>query len=210
VSIVRSNLSKRIYSEIVKRATTVSPTLEAAVKIVGPVAIPNRRKQTLVYFLSRAVVGQQLSTVAARTIWDRVETAAKESKQEVPDFFLDRNSDTIRACGVSANKTKALLEIHRSYKSGQLRERELRRMNNDIRTQVLMEIWGVGPWTCDMASIFFFRCPDIWPVGDGAVQKAFKSLIGRRKPEIAAARFSPYRSYLALMMWRWVDTSPEQ
>ena len=31
-------------------------------------------------------------TVAARTIWDRVETAAKESKQEVPDFFLDRNS----------------------------------------------------------------------------------------------------------------------
>ena len=102
-------------------------------------------------------------------------------------------------------KTKAQLEIHRSYKSGQLHEHELSRLSDNARAQTLMNIWGIGPWTCDMTAIFFFGSQDVWPLEDGAVQKAFKGLIGRRQPERTASHFSPYRSYLALMMWQWVD-----
>ena len=59
-----------------------------------------------------------------------------------------------------------------------------------------------------MALIFYFHLPDVWPEGDVAVQRTFKRLIGRRKPKKAVARFAPYRSYLALSMWRLVDASP--
>ena len=59
-----------------------------------------------------------------------------------------------------------------------------------------------------MLSIFYFRDNDIWPEGDLAVQRVFKRYIGRRKPAKAAALFAPYRSLLALYMWKLVNGVP--
>ncbi len=53
-----------------------------------------------------------------------------------------------------------------------------------------------------MMAIFYFHEPDIWPEGDLAVQRGFRSYIGRRKPAKAALLFAPNRSLLALYMWR--------
>ncbi|HUZ72534.1 MAG TPA: hypothetical protein VMU87_06085 [Stellaceae bacterium] len=55
-----------------------------------------------------------------------------------------------------------------------------------------------------MLAIFYCRETDIWPVGDLAVQRVFRDYIGRRRPAKAAARFAPYRSVLALYMWRMI------
>mgnify|MGYP003758898645 FL=1 len=78
-------------------------------------------------------------------------------------------------------------------------------MDHTERSARLLSIWGIGPWTCDMASIFFFKDEDIWPEGDISVQNTFRRYIGRKKPTLAAARFAPHRSYLAMYMWRILD-----
>jgi DNA-3-methyladenine glycosylase II len=75
---------------------------------------------------------------------------------------------------------------------------------HDSRSESLCAIWGIGQWTCDMMALFYYREPDIWPEGDLAVQRVFRSYIGRRKPARAAALFAPHRSLLALYMWRLV------
>ena len=59
-----------------------------------------------------------------------------------------------------------------------------------------------------MVSIFYCRDQDVWPASDASVQRTFAGFIGRRRPEEAASRFAPYRSILALHMWRLLDGPP--
>lgn len=79
-------------------------------------------------------------------------------------------------------------------------------MQSFERSEHLQSIWGIGPWTADMASIFYYQDPDVWPEGDMAVQKAFARFTDGVFTAIDVANlFSPHRSYLALYMWRIVD-----
>ena len=194
----------RAHERLLDCARPLSGPLADAIKTVGPVGPPKTNGQGLGHFLSRAIVGQQLSAKAARSIWARVTAAANEANVGVTELAEDF-SVGLRECGLSASKVKSLQSIRSAEREGLLCEGHLRKMTPGEIVQRLMTIRGVGPWTCDMAQIFYFSLPDIWPEGDVAVQRTFASLIGRRSPNKAAAKFSPYRSYLALSMWRIVD-----
>ena len=93
-----------------------------------------------------------------------------------------------------------MLGIHEAAAAGALAG--LAALDHAARSERLCRIWGIGPWSCDMLAIFYCRDLDVWPEGDLAVQRVFRSYIGRRKPAKAAAAFAPYRSVLALYMWR--------
>ena len=159
-------------------------------------------------FLGRAVVGQQLSTKAARTIWSRVEAAALAAGVGISEFFEEANVVALRSCGLSANKVKSVLAIRAAERAGTLDSPAIHAMDHLARSEHLAQIHGIGQWTCDMASIFYCHDPDVWPEGDLAVQRVFARYIGRRKPARAAANFAPHRSLLALYMWRLVDAVP--
>ena len=199
-----------IHTRCLDIAAGISSPLYDALKAVGPITIPNRAQHGLGYFLSRVVVGQQLSIHAARSIWTRIEDAATRAGNTIPHFFDLDCVDVLRTCGVSRNKIKALQCIRAADGEGRLDVDMLRDQDAVDRTEQLLGIWGVGPWTCDMASMFYFKSPDIWPVGDVTVQKTFARLIGRRNLTRAAEKFSPYRSYLALAMWEIVDAPPDR
>lgn len=200
----QSGEAARAHQTLLACARGLSRPLADAIERVGPVSPPQRDGQGIGRFLSRAIVGQQLSAQAARSIWARVTSAASQANLEILEF-AEEFPDDLRACGLSANKVKSLQSIRSAEREGLLREDHLQQLKHDEKVLTLMTIRGVGPWTCDMALIFYFRLPDIWPEGDVAVQRTFASLIGRRSPKKAAAKFSPYRSYLALSMWRMVD-----
>lgn len=198
-----------IHEQFITTARDLSPALAEAIKAVGPLSLAKPKGGSLGYFLSRAIVGQQLSTKAAGSIWRRVEAAASSGKCDIPDFFDDRCFDTIRGCGVSRSKVKALQGICQAQRADKLCGKTLAAMDHDERSEKLLELWGVGQWTCDMASIFFCRCPDVWPEGDVTVQSNFGRLIGRRKASKTAKHFAPHRSYLALAMWQIADARPQ-
>ncbi len=198
-----------IHRHIVTIADDVSARLAEALRDVGPVTLQDRSRYGIAYFLSRAVVGQQLSTKAARSIWRRVTSAASADGPSVTGFFTSANAEQLHQCGVSRAKVTALCGIFEAERAGRLSSETLSALDRSERERQLSRLIGIGPWTCDMASIFFYCCPDIWPEGDVAVQRTFRRLVGRRKPEPAARRFAPYRSYLALSMWRVVDGQPD-
>ena len=174
--------------------------------------MPERRRLGLTYFLGRAVVGRQLSTLAARSIWARVERAVRAHDSSIPEFFCEQNKKRLRECGISNAKVQALIAIRAAHEAGNLSVRRLRNMSHIERSAHLCEIWGVGQWTADMTSIFYFGDPDVWPEGDGGVHRAFCLLTGRRSKvshaKIAGA-FAPYRLFLAQYMWRILD-QPKQ
>ncbi len=191
----------------VRRAAEFSPSLRREIAEIGPLTLPERRRRGLSHFLARAVIGQQLSTAVAKSIWRRIEGAAQDGAQSIPGFFRDDNAPALRQCGVSGNKVRALCAIREARELGLLSARRLQRLEVEERSRRLQEIRGVGPWTADMVNIFYFRDPDIWPQGDLAVRKTFMHFVeeanGLNSAQ-AAALFVPHRSFLALYMWRIV------
>lgn len=200
-----------IHQRFVGIAGDVSEPLVRAIETVGPRRFPDRGHVPLAHFLARAVVGQQLSTKAARSIWTRIEQAAAAAGISLPEFFDGDRHEVLRRCGVSRSKIRALGEIRTAHRDGRLDGEYLRRLDHAGITQELSSLWGVGQWTCDMVALFYCGCPDVWPRQDVTVQKTFSRLIGpRRKPEKWAARFTPHRSWLALYMWGLVDAVPDE
>lgn len=200
-----------VHRRFMEIAEAVSEPLVQAIETLGPREFPDRGSMPLAHFLARAVVGQQLSTRAARSIWSRVEQAATEAAMPLPELFAGEQYEVLRQCGISRNKIRALGEIRAAHLDGRLDGERLRRLDHAAITRELSSLWGVGQWTCDMAALFYCRCADVWPRQDVTVQKTFARLIGRRrKPDKWAARFAPHRSWLALYMWGLVDAVPDE
>ena len=191
---------------MLERARSVSTPLHEAIALVGPVSSRRRRRLSIENFLARTIIGQQVSAAAARSIWVRVSDAARVARVDAPTL-AQRCVDQLLACGVSRNKARALQSVYEASRSGRLSETLLRQQEPSDRVATLLAIRGVGPWTCDMTLLFHYHLPDIWPEGDAAVQRTFQLLIGRRSPRRAAKIFIPYRSSLALSMWRHVELS---
>jgi DNA-3-methyladenine glycosylase II len=189
-----------LHHRFVATAATLSPALARDLAACGPVSHPERADHGPGAFLARAVVGQQISAAAARGIWGRIEDRARAEGASVADFLARAGEADLRACGLSRNKAKAVLHIHAAEAAQAIAA--LGALDHAGRCERLRAIWGIGPWTCDMMAIFYYREPDIWPAGDLAVQRVFRSYLGRRRPAKAAALFAPNRSLLALYMWR--------
>ncbi len=204
-------MTPKLHREFLKLAGDFSPDLQLHMRRLGPLEIPSRKHLGLPHFLARVIIGQQLSTKAAHTIWSRIKAAARQADQRIPQYFCPQNADALRACGASGNKTKALLAINEAHKQGLLAPARLRKMDFDTRSAMLLDLHGVGQWTVDIALMFYFGDPDIWPVGDLAVARTFRSYLNARqvrKMDDIVMRFSPNRSYLAYYMWQIIDGVP--
>ncbi|WP_136066194.1 DNA-3-methyladenine glycosylase family protein [Modicisalibacter radicis] len=201
-------MSEAIHARFLAIAEGLSPTLHDAMARGGPVApLHGDIGAPLAERLCRSVAGQQLSVKAARSIWARLESARGDLPMH--EFFHAVNSEAIRACGLSSAKTRAICAIAAEARAGGLEAEALRPLAHAERARHLTALWGVGQWTADMISIFYFGDEDVWPDGDVAARKTLTRLTSpRRKTVRTAARFAPYRSYLALYMWRHVDAPP--
>ncbi len=198
-------MSQAIHARFVVIARELSDELANAIAATPPLQLIPNQDSPFPERLCRAVAGQQLSVKAAASIWGRVVDRAVD--QPLVDYFATVSPDILRECGLSAAKAKAMRAIALAARSNQLDETMLSELDHDDRTCCLTEIWGVGQWTADMMGIFYFGDPDIWPDGDTTARKNLERLTSRRRKTVrTAARFAPYRSYLALYMWHQADT----
>ncbi|NEO83884.1 MAG: DNA-3-methyladenine glycosylase 2 family protein [Spirulina sp. SIO3F2] len=201
-------MSDLIQHHLIKVAQRLSSELAEAITALEAVNLTPHLDRPFPERLCRAVVGQQLSVKAAASIWQRVLVHAGE--QPLMDFFHEAKPETLRACGLSAAKARAMGAIATTAQAGKLEGSELATLSVAERTQQLTALWGVGQWTADMMQIFYFGEPDIWPDGDTAARKTLEHLMGQQgQTQQIAAQFAPYRSYLALYLWRYLDAVPE-
>ncbi|MEM1254216.1 MAG: DNA-3-methyladenine glycosylase 2 family protein [Cyanobacteria bacterium P01_H01_bin.21] len=198
-------MSQAIHARFLEIARELSDELADAIASTSPLQLIPSQDSPFSERLCRAVAGQQLSVKAAASIWRRVVDSA--AGQPLVDYFSTVSPDVLRSCGLSAAKAKAMRAIAMATFANQLDETFLSELDHEERTHCLTEIWGVGQWTADMMGIFYFGDPDIWPDGDTTARKNLERLTSRhRKTVRTAARFAPYRSYLALYMWHQADT----
>lgn len=200
--------AEEIHHLFIETAADLNQNLANAIASVGVLELPVDNSEPLVHRLCRSVAQQQLSVKAARTIWGRVLDAA--DKTPLTEFFDEENHELLHTCGLSKAKVKAICGIANVSRNGDLDAGDLKSLDYKGRTERLTSLWGVGQWTADMISIFYFGDKDVWPDGDLAARKTLEQLTSSRRKTIRTAeRFAPYRSYLALYMWEYQDTVPD-
>lgn len=202
-------MSRAIHREFQTIAGELSLPLQQAIKRSGALQWNPRRERPLAEVLCRIITGQQLSVKAASTIWNRVVESAME--KPVIDHLAEVSPATLRRCGMSQSKAKAMKAIMQAERDGDLNVDQLMSLSHAERSARLTEIWGVGAWTADIVSISYFGDRDVWPDSDVTVWKTLERLTSRRrKTAKTAARFAPNRTFLALYMWKIADARPDK
>jgi DNA-3-methyladenine glycosylase II len=163
--------------------------------------------------LVRAIVGQQLSTKAARSIFERL-TEKFGGRTPTPRELLDADSEDVRSVGLSRAKVAFLRDLAEHVEDGELRLEELRELDDDEVTAQLTAVKGLGPWTVHMFLIFHMGRPDVLPVGDLGIRRAAQLLHGMdelptpAELERIAEPWRPHRSLACLYLWRSLDNEP--
>lgn len=162
--------------------------------------IRERGYQTLL----RTIVGQQVSVAAASSMWRKLE--AELGEHIPPQDLLDRDYDTLRACGLSRQKQGYARSLCELVVSGELDLTALPVDDEEAIAQ-LTRIKGIGRWSAEIYLLFAEGRPDIWPAGDLAVMAGIGGILGLpERPDEKATRqmaepWRPHRSALAIFTW---------
>jgi DNA-3-methyladenine glycosylase II len=159
--------------------------------------------------LARAIVFQQLSTKAARTIYGRLEEAAGGAL--TPESIQNLSVGEMRRAGLSRQKLGYIRDLAEHALSGKVDFARLPAMSDEEVIESLTDIKGIGVWTAHMFLLFSLRRPNVLPVGDLGVRTAIQRAYRKRKMptpkqvEQIAKGWHPYCSYAAWYLWRSLE-----
>lgn len=172
---------------------------------------PRLRDRGFVTML-RTIVGQQVSVAAAASMWRKLEAELGEGF--TPACLLERDFDTLRACGLSRQKQSYARSLCKLVAAGELDFGSLP-ADDEEAIALLTRIKGIGRWSAEIYLLFAEGRPDIWPAGDLAVQEAVKRLLGlAERPAEKATRalaepWSPQRGAMAIFTWHYYAVGSE-
>jgi DNA-3-methyladenine glycosylase II len=190
--------------------------LAGVIDAVGPTLPDARAGRPADHYgaLVRAIVGQQLSTKAARSIYTRL-TEQFGGRTPTPAQVLAAEPEALRAAaGLSRAKVSYLRSLAEHALSGEL---ELERLDDLPDEQVISElvaVKGIGVWSAHMFLMFHLQRPDVLPVGDLGIRRAIElaymldELPDPSTMERIAAPWRPHRTLACRYLWRSLDNEP--
>jgi len=187
------------------------PVLRKVIDAYGPyLAVPDRPGPPY-DVLVRAIIHQQLSVKAGRTIARRVAALTPGPRFPTPQEMLALDPADLRAAGLSGSKVSFVRDLAARVADGRLKLRSLDRMTDDEAIATLTQVRGIGVWSAHMHLIFHMGRLDVLPVGDlGVVNAAARLYDLGDKPTVAqleavAEPWRPYRSLGAWYLWRSLE-----
>ena len=163
----------------------------------------------------RAVLGQQITVAAARTLAQRlvdrfgapIETPWPALCRLFPTPAAlaqmgDAAHEALGQLGIVRQRQAAIVALAQAVDSGRLRIHA----GADVAAtvDVLKSLPGIGDWTAQYIAMRALRWPDAFPAGDVALHKAL-GVLGDKQParaaEEASAAWRPWRSYAVLRAW---------
>lgn len=196
----------------VRHLRRADPVMRKIVKAVGPCELrPGGRGDHFTTIL-RAIVGQQLSSKAAETIWNRLLELHANGRRIRPEDVLALRVGRLRSTGMSNAKVRYAKDLARRVASGELNLRSLSRRDDERIVAELIAVDGVGRWTAEMFLIFKLGRPDVWAVGDlglrNAVKRAYRVEPTKDNLIRVAEPWRPWRSVASWYLWRSLSADP--
>jgi DNA-3-methyladenine glycosylase II len=161
------------------------------------------------FSLCRTIVGQQISTKAADSIWIKFEKKCK--KRIVPKTILKLSSQNLKSAGLSRQKVSYLKNIAKSFINKSFDISEIKKMNDENAIIYITKIKGLGVWSAEMFLMFNLNRPDLFPVKDigllRAISKNYKVSYPPSKKFLSqiSKLHTGYRTVFTWYMWRSID-----
>ena len=195
-------------------------TMAALIERVGKIDLKTRLKRRseerpadAYGALLRAIVGQQLSTKAARTIYGRI-LDLFDGSTPAPEQLLEAAEADLRAAGLSGRKVSYIRDLAAHVISGELELDRLSELSDEEAIQEIVAVRGLGLWTAEMFLRFHLERPDVLSGGDLGIRKAVQ--VEYELAEMPApARvleigepWRPHRSLASLYLWESLAAVP--
>ena len=161
------------------------------------------------FSLCRTIVGQQVSTRAADSIWSKFEEKCKKSI--TPNTVIQISFRSLKSAGLSRQKISYLKIIAKAFKSKSFDIRKLKRMNDEKAIDYITKLKGLGVWSAEMFLMFNLNRPNIFPIKDigllRAISKNYKTSYPPSKSFLdkISKLHNGYRSVFTFYMWRSID-----
>ena len=206
---IKKSLTPSQARKIARTIVAQDPSFEEVVKnsSLCPIGIESNNEPHF-YSLATSILSQQLSTKAASTIIQRVETAAGGI---TPKKIASMKESRLRAAGASGAKVRSLTELSETFLDRKSPVHRLHTLNDEEIEDALLPLFGIGRWTIEMFLMFKLGRIDIWPVGDLGVRRGWEKIhrmrseITPKKLDLLGEKFSPYRSHVAWYCWRGTE-----
>lgn len=175
--------------------------LALAIEQIG--RIERKLDANLFVAVVRHIVGQQISSKAQATVWERLEARLKDV---TPLAVHDMSAQELQGLGMSLRKAEYIKDFADKIVSGEFDLQAVEHMNDAEAITTLSSLKGIGKWTAEMILLFCLQRPDILSFDDLAIQRGLRMLYHHRKitRELFAKyqkRYSPYGSTAAIYLW---------
>lgn len=150
------------------------------------------------------ILEQQVSLASARAVYDRLTTLTGEL---TPATLMAVDDDGLRSAGFSRQKIGYARALAQEVISHGVDLDSLPSRRDDEVCSALMAVAGIGPWTAEVYLLACLGRPDVWPVGDRALQVSAAETLGLDQPPDAkelqalGERWRPHRSAAARLLW---------
>lgn len=203
-----------------KQLAASDPTMAALIDRLGKIDIATRlerrreeRPADAYGALLRAIVGQQLSTKAARTIYGRV-LEIFDGSTPSPEQLLEADEADLRGAGLSGRKVEYVRDLASHVIEGELELDRLDQLGDEQVIEEIVAVRGLGAWTAEMFLIFHLERPDVLSGGDLGIRKAVQIEYGLKEMptpmrvlEIGEP-WRPQRSLASLYLWESLANAP--
>ncbi len=175
-----------------------------------------KKRKNICTYLCASIMSQQLSVKVADVIYKRF-ISLYGGKEPSPQQILDTPFEKLRGIGLSNAKVGYVKNVAQFEMEFGMDARKLGKMTNEEVVNYLVVIKGVGRWTIEMLLMFALGREDVFAVDDlgirNAMIKLYKLDNGNKKKlneELLrlSAKWSPYRTYACVHLWRWKDNAP--
>jgi len=161
--------------------------------------------------LARSIIGQQISTKAAESVWQRVLTVCPKC---TPQHILKITHEQLTACGLSRRKAEYILDLAGHFKAKTVHVESWSDMDDEDVITDLVRIRGIGRWTAEMFLIFNLLRPNILPLDDLGLLKSISinyfsgEPVSRSDAREVSANWEPWRTVATWYLWRSLDPIP--
>jgi DNA-3-methyladenine glycosylase II len=200
-------------AKAVAHLKAADPALAAIIDAVGPFRMELKVSRSLFGALAEAIVYQQLSNKAAATIYGRVEALYPRATEGfTPRHILKTEGEKLRGCGLSRAKVLAVQDLARRVAGGELPTLDEAHSLPDAElVERLVKVRGIGRWSAEMFLMFRLGRPDVLPLDDYSLRKAYAKAFRKRalpSPqalEKAGEKWRPYRTVASWYLWRVLE-----
>ncbi len=184
--------------EYLKRVDKRLATVIEKVGMVKRTVIPD-----LFTALVHSIVGQQISTKAHQTVWNRIQ---KELETISPVTMDNLPLEKLQQFGITFKKAAYIKSAARKIMEGEFDIDALHSIPDEEVCARLSKLDGIGVWTAEMLMLFSMQRPNIFSYGDLAILRGLRMVHHHREIDKERfnkywKRYTPYASVASLYLW---------